>query len=200
MLHSYVEDLGPISLPPWQGRQKLGHVFHPYKASITPEYESYLDIVNYLCLLRKITTTIYMTIDESIVEPGQTQRRPEIHIDGCWIPEQYKSVTVLHDSQTVFNNIKRMPFIVCVNEFPCRVFEGDYDIPAQYHGNYDKFESILGSWRILEPNRAYYFSADCLHQSVPVPRKSHRSFFRIAFHDTREDEEFTRQSLESLLI
>ena len=199
MLYSYVKDLGPIFLPPWNNRQLPRFSCLPRNIHTLFNFEDYHEIINQLCSLCEIETTLYLTIDESIVEKGHTQRRPEIHIDGCWIPLKFKETILRHNSRLIFNHVKRMPFIACTNSTPCRVFEGEYDIPAQYHGDYSEFISLFGKGRVLEPNRAYFFSADCLHQSNPVLERTKRTFFRIAFHNNKYEEDYTIRALSRFL-
>ena len=86
MLHrSIIETRGDVSFPGWEGTRVYMRPF--LKADGLPQdlsrWQPTVD-----AMLDGIDTDqpVYIMIDETEVEAGQTQRRPGLHIDGYWDP------------------------------------------------------------------------------------------------------------------
>lgn len=88
MLRSNFQHIGPVDFPEWQGRQLHMHPLYTFNPVMPTGYEDYLIMVRNL-LLRAAHSggRVYLTVDEKIIMPGQSQRRPGAHVDGTWIPD-----------------------------------------------------------------------------------------------------------------
>ena len=68
------------------------HTFNPVRNPVMAEgYEDYLEPVKALCQAAEALTNnpiheAHMTVDEKVVQPGMSQRRPGAHVDGCFMP------------------------------------------------------------------------------------------------------------------
>ena len=88
-LQSSYKALGPVTLPEYQGRQMYMHTFNPQDPHMPAGYEDYLEPVMALLDAAGIeATAVHMTVDEKVVQPGMSQRRPGAHVDGCYLPDQ----------------------------------------------------------------------------------------------------------------
>ena len=88
ILESSFKSLGPIALPMYQGRQMYMHTFDPQNPEMAPGYEDYLEPVMAMLKAAGVSPSVaHMTVDEKVVQPGMSQRRPGAHVDGCFMPE-----------------------------------------------------------------------------------------------------------------
>ena len=86
-LNSTYANLGPVTLPVWQERQKYMHTFDPQSPKMAEGFEDYLAPVALLCQAAQDLTNspiheAHMTVDEKVVQSGMSQRRPGAHVDG----------------------------------------------------------------------------------------------------------------------
>ena len=131
-LNSAYAHLGAIMLPVWQGRQKYMHTFNPQSPVMAEGYEDYLATVTALCQATEGLTNspireAHMTVDEKVVQPGMSQRRPGAHVDGCFVPalQTWAHPNPPHPTWAHYCNnlpIPRMSIIVAasVPGFSCR--------------------------------------------------------------------------------
>ena len=88
ILQSAYTDLGEVKLPNWQGRQKHMQTFDPKDPVMAPGFKDYREAVSQLCEAASVTSDeAHMTVDEKIVQPGMSQRRPGAHVDGRFMKE-----------------------------------------------------------------------------------------------------------------
>lgn len=185
MLNSYYKQLCSVSLP-FKGRQKYMHSFDLANPTMAVGYEDYGPIVEALCKSAGASKGIaHMTVDEKIVERGQTQRRGGPHVDGCFIPA--KNIWG-HDSgggggwkhycNNVGTEIGRMPIIVASNIARCKCWSGIFDGEPKSDG--DLSHLTLPEGEILPAGVGFLLSRDCIHESLPMMEAVERTFLRIA--------------------
>lgn len=184
ILNSYYRELCPVVLPTFKGRQKYMHTFDLAKPVMAEGYDDYFEVVYDLC--RKAGAFVglaHMTVDEKIVERGQTQRRPGPHVDGCFVPAQNSwSHTPgggwKHGCNNVGTEIGRMPIIVASNIAACKCYPGIFEATPKDDGDLSHVE--LPDGELCAPNTGYLLSADCIHESLPMTETVERIFLRIA--------------------
>lgn len=77
--------LGPVSLPQFSGTRILMMPFqmHNLLGSLPDGLHHWVPALRQArSLIRRQHGTFYLTIDESVVQPGTPQRRPGLHVDG----------------------------------------------------------------------------------------------------------------------
>ena len=192
MLDSYAIDLGDVELPPWQGRQKYMHTFDPQNPVMAPGYDDFGPVVAALCVAAGVTASeAHMTVDEAIVEPGMSQRRPGAHVDGCFMPERgFWGHGGSGGWKHYCNNVPapRMSVIVAASVPGCTVYEGKFDGEPMNDGDLEHIREQLGDGRMLPAGQGFLLSPDCVHESKRFSEPTKRTFLRIAFHEKPADQ------------
>lgn len=187
-LNSTYTDLGTIVLPRWQDRQKYMHTFNPQFPVMAKGYEDYLEPAVALCqaaeaLTGDIIREAHMTVDEKIVQPGMSQRRPGAHVDGCFVPslQSWTHPTWAHYCNNL--PLDRMAIIVAASVPGCIVYDGNFEGQPASDGDLEHIRDQLGDGYLLPANRGYLLSPDCVHESMVFQAPTKRTFLRVAFHD-----------------
>ena len=183
-LQSSYTNVGPVQLPEWQGRQKYMHSFDPKDPVMAPGFEDYLEVVTRLCRDAGIKSQeAHMTVDEKIVQPGMSQRRPGAHVDGQFMKERNLSE---HPWAHYCNELPlpRMAVIVAASVPGCTVYPGEFQAQPKEDGDLEHIRPQLGKGEILDPNQGYLLSPDCIHESMIFNEPTKRTFLRIAFSPT----------------
>ena len=188
MLHSTYRTLGRIELPQWQGRDKYMHIFDPKDPVMAEGFEDYLDPVMSLVRAAGVETPCHMTVDESWVKPGMSQRRPGAHVDGCFMPELNRwghpappPGAWLHYCNNL--PLDRMSIIVASSVEGCKVYEGIFDGEPKSDGDLEHIRDQLPRGVLVPANEGFLLSPDCVHESLRFDDWTQRTFLRIAFHE-----------------
>ncbi len=180
MLNSYFSPLTHILLP-FKKRKIHMHPFNLHKIQMPIGFEDYESILKSLCKqINAFNGEAYMTVDEKIVEKGCFHRRPGPHVDGFWVKESHSHGQPKPPGSHIHKkNIARMPLILVSNEVGCRVWSGLFDELPQSDGDLSHVKLKENKSEILEANRAYFLSGDCIHESLPMQETVKRSLLRI---------------------
>lgn len=180
MLHSSYRSLSTVVLP-WANRQFYMHGFDISNPKMPEGFEDYQEIV---CGLLTDSNTFsgkaYMTVDEKIVQSGQSQRRPKPHVDGCFREDRNRwgHPGWNHTCNNV--PVDRMPVIVAASVVGCMVWQGSFGVSPTDSGDLSHIEDQLFDGELLSANRGYLLSPDCIHESLVFDKNTQRSFLRIA--------------------
>jgi hypothetical protein len=160
------------------------HAFDLADPVMRAGFEDYAESVRALCRSAGATSgTAYMTVDEKIVQPGWSQRRPKPHVDGVFLPSAGKWGGGGGGWNHYCNDIgagplRRMPVIVAASAVGCRVWRGQFDgVPAE---DGDLSHLNLDAGEIVPAGVGYLLSADCVHESMIQQAPTQRTFLRIA--------------------
>lgn len=183
MLHSDYRALCQVALP-YQGRQHYMHTFDLAAPVMAPGFEDYLEPVTALChAAGAVEGLAHMTVDEKVVAPGWSQRRPRPHVDGVFYPELRSwgggGGGWLHYCNDIgVGPLRRMPVIVASSAVGCRVWRGEFDaIPAE---DGDLSHLALDDGEVVPAGVGFLLSPDCVHESMIQPVATQRTFLRIA--------------------
>ncbi len=196
VLNSTYADIGTIVLPRWQNRQKYMHTFNPVAPIMAEGYEDYLEPIKALCEAAEALTKhpiheAHMTVDEKIVQPGMSQRRPGAHVDGCFVPALQSWAHPGPGSWAHYCNnlpLDRMSIIVAASVPGCIVYDGNFEGQPASDGDLEHIRDQLGDGYLLPANRGYLLSPDCVHESMVFDVPTKRTFLRVAFHDAATTE------------
>ncbi len=188
-LHSTYADLGTITLPRWQDRQKYMHTFNPQSPGMAKGYEDYLGPVVALCqaaevLNGDIIREAHMTVDEKIVQPGMSQLRPGAHVNGCFVPALQSWAHPGPGSWAHYCNnlpLDRMSIIVAASVPRCIAYDGNFEGQPASDGDLEHIRDQLGDGYMLPENRGYLLSPDCVHENMVFDAPTKRTFLRIAY-------------------
>lgn len=182
MLNSDFRSLCAVSLP-YRGRQKYMHTFDLAAPVMAVGFEDYLEPVMALCRSAGASNGIaHMTVDEKIVEPGWSQRRPGPHVDGCFMPDKgrWGGGGWLHYCNNIGAGYKRMPIIVAASVAGCRAWRGQFDGTPTEDGDLASIADQLDAGEVLPAGVGYLLSPDCVHESMRFSEPTQRTFLRIA--------------------
>lgn len=191
MLNSEYRQLCNVSLP-YKGRQHYMHTFDLSNPVMPLGFEDYAEPVIALCKSAGATSGIaHMTVDEKIVAPGMSQRRPKPHVDGVFMPDRpHRNGQTMGDwggggggwnhscNNIGIGDVRRMPVIVAASAIGCRVWRGMFDAIPGDDG--DLSHLVLGDGEVVPANTGYLLSADCVHESMIQHKPTRRTFLRIA--------------------
>lgn len=184
MLNSEFADLGPITLPPYQARRKYMHTFDIANPVMAAGFEDYLESVKELCnRARVFHGEAHMTVDEKLLIPGMTHRRPGPHVDGCFIPAAQvwgngPTPGWNHYCNNTGEVVGRMPVIIASNIIGCKAWRGQFEGEPAIDGNLSHLNLDKGEY--LGANHGFLLSPDCVHESIQHYKTVCRTFLRIA--------------------
>ena len=182
MPQSRYMDLGQVTLPPFGGRQLHMHQVDPQAPAMPDGYRDYDEIIRDICQRAGARSReAFVTLDESTVRAGNPQRRPGVHVEGCWLPELQKWGQWRQRDETGLAG-RRMSVITAASAAGCVAYEGDFSGTPQDDGDLEEIRAELGDGTLLRPNRAYLLSPDCIHESVTVNQDVERTFLRVVLH------------------
>ena len=179
MLNSHYKKLVPVELP-YAGRQLYMGTLDAGQLVMPKGYEDYhVPVTDLLAAAGIDKGTVFMTVDEKIVQPGMSQRRPGPHVDGCFRPGPAPSWH--HDGWNHYCNhlpVERMPVIVAASVAACQAWAGQFDAAPRNDGDLSHLE--LGEGTLLPADVGFLLSPDCVHESLPMKVATKRTFLRLA--------------------
>ena len=161
------ERIDSIEFPKYQGIMINMMPFIIGDINTLPEnVRAYINIIE-LCNLKK-GDKAYLSINESVVAKGKTQRRPGIHTDG--------TSAVGWGGGSWGGNKKTEGIWMASSDGRCRVWNSEtWDVDN--HGGM-KYEPE-GSATILDPSVLYWMSDRTPHESLPALAFVPRQWFRL---------------------
>ncbi len=119
--------------------------------------------------------TAYLTIDEALVETGETQRRPGLHVDG--VGPSGDAGGWGGGGGWGSNGM-----IVAASVAGCNVYAGDFDGWPAPNGDctHLKDECATKERVLLDANQAYWLSPMTVHEVFPMKETVKRQFVRIS--------------------
>ena len=186
VMNSSYTPLGSIVLPMWQGSQKYMHIFDPANPVMADGFEDYLDVATQLCKDGGVRTLAHMTVDEKIVQPGMSQRRPKAHVDGYFMqePQIWGHPAPQPGAWAHYCNqlpVSRMAIIVAASVPGCTAYEGTFYGDPMPDGDMEHIRGQLPTGVLLPANQGFLLSPDCVHESMVFNEPTQRTFLRIAF-------------------
>lgn len=183
-LNSYFTPLGAVALPQYQGRQHYMHGFDAAAPKMLPGFEDYLEpVVALLAAAGVAVGKAWMTVDEKIIQPGMSQRRPGPHVDGKFNLEQVRwgggGGGGWNHSCNLVPTV-RTPVIVAASVAGCNVWPGMFEAEPNPSGGLEHIADQLTDPILLPANTGFLLSGDCIHESIRFDQPTERVFLRIA--------------------
>lgn len=187
MLNSDYRALGPISFPAFTGRQVKYHTIDLARIDMPTGFEAYMAPVMRLCREAGATSgEAYVTVDESVIEAGRSQRRPRPHVDGRFVAERMDwshppAPAWLHHCNDIgAGKPSRMSVIVAASVEGCRAWRGQFIGRPGPDGDLTHISYQLERGEVLPAGVGYMLSPDCVHESMIFAERVERAFLRIA--------------------
>jgi len=159
------------------------------KESIPAEYWQYWDMIESCKIPNSENGKVgYLTIQESLVPAGQTQRRSGLHIEspgsfnepGTYTNRRYDwgCGSVLSYRSSVSGGLYLATNLL---ESCClwNVQIKDTPSSAGELGDMEHMRDLLGEGEYMEPERLYWLTDATPHESLPCPTEEYRQFFRL---------------------
>lgn len=204
MYVSEVQPLNSVTFPEFTGERVYMEKF--YKQDGLPSHLSrWQNTVDQMLDTVDTDQPIFIMIDQGIVKPNTSHRRPGPHIDGYWIEELqahggssggHRMPTSHHSVnhhrqpnvggwQTGGSNWKTMGFIdpesiiLASDVVGCKAYVGQWEGEIGEGGDLShlNLEDLLNF--SMESNVAYKGNVTFIHESVPLPVETQRTLVRL---------------------
>lgn len=139
--------------------------------SSVPDFaKSYTDLIN-KCNFKR-GTTIYLTVNEDIIERGTTQRRPGIHTDGIKI--NGKDIGWGGGTWGGQDGIYLASTDGACKIWDCQTYDVDY---------MGEIKAMEMPGDLMKPNILYWITDRTPHEALPSSQTTMRQFFRLVSED-----------------
>jgi hypothetical protein len=170
--------------------------FKLYDPNTLPkEYHGYIPMIK-ACrtTCAPVDTIAYLTIQESDVLPGMTQRRPGIHIESpCVSSKEANIIRPDYDGRSEYMSlawgrghwngyVRGGIYMASSQDNTTRIWPIRIEKPEEVvdkHGGLEHLKDYLGDAYTLKANELCWFTDRTPHESLPVTSKTHRQFFRL---------------------
>lgn len=177
-----------VNFPDYTGVRVIMMPFDFKQPDLIPEYlkhysEFIAECLSYLDIeaITKETSVGYITIDETFVKAGSTQRREGLHIDaGCWGggggsvwgKSGFVIASTVKNSTLAYNNVFVKPEMFLKGGAIAPEVEMFFKMFYEDHKT------------ILDANTFHFMSPYCVHEALPVTKNTERQFFRLSLPNT----------------
>lgn len=159
------------------------------KASLPEELHHYWELIEACKLPRtELGKVGYLTIHESEVAEGNSQRRSGVHIEAPgylaanskWVEQRYNwGCGVVHYDRSWVEGGIYMASNVAES---CRFWNVKIkktEWAAGHLGDMEHMREVLGDGQTMEANRMYWLTDATPHESLPLEQAEYRQFFRL---------------------
>ena len=177
-MQSLIKDVGGIKLPKFHGTRVLMVPF------VIGE-----KLNRYLCQWQKVIVqmlanvstsaigkTAFLTIDQKIVEAGNTHRRPGAHIDGNYNEGRWETGG---GSGWWWKNLETGGIIMATDVASCVAYTGDINGTPRDLGSCDHLDLSTLDQVLMKANRIYHGSVNMIHEPLVLKEKTARTLVRI---------------------
>lgn len=186
-IESKIENFGSVQFPSFSGVRAMMMPFRMEDPRGTVPYPQYLDLVSEICAKSSVKQGVgYLTIDEAVVEQGETQRRPGLHVDGYNAPYGGGGGGYAHNGMFVASSV-----------LGCIGYRGSFDVDLDQDGGCREEDRLaFGGGSPLLWNQLYWCSPHAVHESIPMAIRTPRQFIRISMpSDAPHHREYTPNPL-----
>lgn len=173
----------PIQFPEYTAAQQYMATTSAKKVELPNHIKQYEKSVQELCDSINYTGIIHVTVDEKELKAGQTQRKPELHVDGRFTGSLWGHPNPGWNHVCNEIPLQRMTVAVASNVARCKVYQGDFVGQPSEQGDLSHIRDQVGDGEVIPENEWYILSPDCVHESLPAETNTRRSFIRVAFED-----------------
>lgn len=176
---SSFEHRGAVALPVFSGTRIMMMPLALGDLSTVPDFlKAWRPALETLFGMTKDRGVGYLTIDEKIVEPGQTHRRRGLHVDGIY-----------RGGPGAWGAGGPGPWgapgsgMLTISSIPgCRAWRGTFAGKPGFEGECDHLESQCrdADATTFETGEVYWLDGLCVHESVPMTERVPRQFVRLS--------------------
>jgi hypothetical protein len=185
---SNVDDLGAFELPKYTGVRWMMLPFRLDDIKRTITREDWHEALQRMVALAPVQEGVgYLTIDESEVMPGETHRRPGLHVDGV---DERGGIGGWGGSAGggwgaglgAGGQWGTGGMIVVASHTGSRAWAGDFEARIGANGDCSHMKSMLRDEDAIPllGGRAYRLNETCVHEALPLPARTKRQFVRLS--------------------
>lgn len=128
-----------------------------------------------LCDLASVHRGVaYVTIDEAVLQRGETHRRPGLHVDGVGENGEYGSWG--GGGKYAANGM-----IVAASVRGCTAYRQDFDDAPGQNGDCEHLRWQLGEDAVfMKANIAYWCNPLCVHEGIGMEEQTFRQWIRLS--------------------
>lgn len=182
MFTSSFERMGHIALPKFSGlRIMMMPLILGDLSSIPPLLSQWKDALASLFKMRDYDGEVgYLTIDEKHITPGDSHRRPGLHVDGV-----YRGSGGGWGGSAPWAS-KANGMLLISTPIGCRAWNQDFDGHPDEEGGCDHLANQCrpDAAQVLEPEVAYWASGLCVHESMLQTKPVDRQLARLSLPST----------------
>ena len=208
MRTSYVQERGEVDFPEFTGERVYMRDFKQADG-LPSDLARWQPTVDQMLAGIKTNDSIFLMIDQGIVEPGMTHRRPGIHVDGVWLPDEKMHGGGRHsteprrppghrndppvedeppevnphvgdDDQVPGRRLRHQGLILASSVFGAMGYNGTYCALPNKDGSFDDLDLGKLCAMPMWPGSAYAGDAlTMLHESIEIPRRCQRTLVRL---------------------
>ncbi len=179
---SKCKTLGPVLFPEFTG-ERAYMIPIKQKEKLPNEFSRWQSTVESMLKDIEATDCIYMTIDQSMVNEGKTQRRSGPHIDGNWVEGKYK--TMAWDTGPTWNtkNLETGGIILAFDFNGPKAYAGEFKGECNNGGDCSHLDLAGAKTEILKPNYAHVGNVTMIHEAMPSNATQSRIFIRLTLSE-----------------
>jgi len=157
--------------------------------SIPKKYRQYWPLIKRCPIdLEEYGKIGYLTIHESLVKPGQSQRRPGIHTETPGLLQRGGDVTTSSVSLAwgcgmySRNHFHGGIYMASNISDSCAVWEVKINKPAEIvgpGGDIEHLRDFLGPVSLMKKSEIWWITDTTPHESLPLTRAQYRQYFRV---------------------
>ena len=183
MYQSTAQKLNSVTFPEYQGERVYMEKFYK-KEGLPSSLSRWQKTVDQMLENIETDEPIFIMIDQSIVEPNTSHRRPGPHIDGYWIEElQAHGGNGGHRFPTdlwgTLDFNKPESIILASNIKGCKGYVGEWEGSIKEGGDLSHLNLNHLNTFELEPNISYLGNVSFIHESLPLTKKTERTLVRL---------------------
>jgi hypothetical protein len=162
------------------------------RASVPDSVWGYVEVLD-LCAKVKpeyAGQVVYLTIDEKVVEAGQTHRRPRLHVDGWHKTEDGSTSSGTWGggggSWGGAAPSGGTGLLTIASRRGCRAYKQDFEGFPAPEGDCEHLRPQCREGEVLEMGTLYWLGALCVHESLPMAELTPRQFVRLSMPSTAD--------------
>jgi hypothetical protein len=180
-MKSIVRSVGEVVMPEFGNQMLYMHPLDVQNPVMPKEFKRWDGLVHQL--MKRVPLTegeVYITIDEKLLKPGTTHRRPGAHIDGIWDPK-----LVDHDDSPghrthLFSKNPGGGLLLVSNAVGCTAYPGEFEGSPGTGGDCEHMRKQFSDALTMQASTVYLCNVFGIHESIPVTQPVQRSLVRIS--------------------
>jgi len=177
-MNSKLNKIGNVIFPDFTG--EMAYMVEIQKNKPLPDkYSRWSETINLMLKGIEVDSPLFMTIHQSIVKKGESQRRGGVHIDGNWIESKYKTMAWDAGPSWKTNELEKGGIILASDCVGTKAYTGKFEGEPEEGGDCSLLNLNDANALILEPNTAYIGNVTMVHESMPSPITQKRIFVRL---------------------